>query len=90
MRVVLLFLTAIIPGLYHMATGAPLRGALMFAGVVIAGNMSVLLCLLPPFGGQRFLVLVSIVVAAVAWAGVVLASARRHAALSGSSRCLKS
>lgn len=90
MRVILLFLTAVIPGLYHMATGAPLRGALIFALVTVAGNTVLLLCLLPPFWGQGFLVVAAIVGASVAWAGGLLASVRRYANLSGVEPCQKS
>ena len=78
MRVALLFLTALIPGLYHMATGVPIRGALLFGGVLAAANTAFLLAVLPPFPAQNVLVVVAIVGAALVWAAAVLAAAARH------------
>jgi len=78
LRVALLFLTALIPGLYHMATGVPIRGALLFVGVVATANAAFLLAALPPFPAQDVLVIVAIVGAALVWAAALLAAAARH------------
>ena len=74
----LLFLTALIPGLYHMATGVPIRGALLFGGVLAAANIALLLASLPPFPVQSVLVVLAIVGAALAWAAALLAAASRY------------
>ena len=86
----MLFLSALIPGLYHMTTGALLRGALIFAGVLTAANFVVLLCILPPFAQQKTLVVIALFGASLCWAAAMMAAAARHRTLSGTKTCRKS
>jgi len=61
-----------------MATGAPIRGALLFGGVLAAANTAFLLAALPPFHAQIALVVLAIVGAALAWAAALLTAASRY------------
>ncbi|MCX7704368.1 MAG: hypothetical protein N2234_09810 [Planctomycetota bacterium] len=73
-----LLVSAVIPGFYFFTSGAPLKGALFLSAVILSGNLSLLLFLLPPFAGQTALFVAAVISTTYFWAFNLLTAAFIH------------